>query len=117
MFCPQCATKNLEGASFCRTCGANISLVPQALTGQIPTQPDVVDELLTRRGRRRRRHDRDVGLDQVFRNIFMGIAFLVVAVALSQSIGRGWWFWMLFPAFSMMGSGIAQFIRLKEREK
>jgi len=117
MFCPQCATKNLDGASFCRTCGANISLVPQALTGQIPIQPEIEEQSLSRRERRRRRHDRDVGLDQVFRNIFMGIAFLIVAVALSQSIGRGWWFWLLFPAFSMMGSGIAQFIRLKEREK
>ena len=35
MFCPKCATQNLDGASFCRTCGANISLVPQALTGQM----------------------------------------------------------------------------------
>jgi hypothetical protein len=117
MFCPQCATKNLDGASFCRTCGANISLVPQALTGQIPTQPEIEEQPLSRRGRRRSRHDRDVGLDQVFRNIFMGIAFLIVAVALSQSIGRGWWFWMLFPAFSMMGTGVAQYIRFKEREK
>lgn len=118
MFCPQCATKNLEGASFCRTCGANISLVPQALTGQLATsQPEIYDERDSRRRRRRKRHDRDVGLDQVFRNIFMGIAFLVVALALSNSIGRGWWFWLLFPAFSMMGTGVAQFIRLKEREK
>ena len=30
---------------------------------------------------------------------------------------EGWWFWMLIPAFSMMGTGVAQFIRLKEREK
>ena len=47
----------------------------------------------------------------------MGIAFLLVAFALANSIGRGWWFWMLLPAFSMMGTGIAQFIRLKEKEK
>ena len=38
MFCPKCATQNLDGASFCRGCGANISLVSQALTGQM-TQP------------------------------------------------------------------------------
>jgi hypothetical protein len=47
----------------------------------------------------------------------MGIAFLIVAIALSRTIGRGWWFWMLLPAFSMMGTGIAQYIRLKEQEK
>ena len=48
----------------------------------------------------------------------MGIAFLLVAMALAFSrMGTGWWFWMLIPAFSMMGTGVAQYIRLKEREK
>ena len=42
MFCPKCATQNLDGASFCRGCGANISLVSQALNGQMtPPQPPV----------------------------------------------------------------------------
>src|SRR6266508_2925704 len=36
MFCPKCATQNLEGASYCRSCGANISLLPHALSGQWP---------------------------------------------------------------------------------
>src|SRR5438552_8275796 len=36
MFCPKCATQNIEGAHFCRVCGANISLIPQALSGQLP---------------------------------------------------------------------------------
>ena len=39
MFCPKCATQNLDGASFCRSCGANISLIPQALAGQVPCNP------------------------------------------------------------------------------
>jgi hypothetical protein len=47
----------------------------------------------------------------------MGVAFLLIAMALSRSIGRGWWFWMLIPAFSLMGTGVAQYIRLKDREK
>jgi zinc-ribbon domain len=114
MFCPKCATQNLDGASFCRSCGANISLVPQALSGHLPqTTPE--DAVVSGRGRRKR--GREVTLDQAFKNIFMGIAFLLVAFALANSIGRGWWFWMLLPAFSMMGTGIAQVIRLKEREK
>ena len=47
----------------------------------------------------------------------MGIAFLLVTVALSFSdIGRGWWFWMFIPAFSMMGTGIAQYIRFREHQ-
>lgn len=114
MFCPKCATQNLEGASFCRSCGANISLVPQALTGELArTAPE---EIVTE-GRRGRKRAREVTLDKSFKNIFMGIAFLLVAIALSRSTGQGWWFWMLIPAFSMMGTGVAQYIRLKEREK
>jgi hypothetical protein len=113
MFCPKCATQNLEGASFCRSCGANISLIPQALTGQIPEA--VPDD--SRMGRRARRRGKELSLDHAFKNIFMGVAFLIVAIALSRSIGAGWWFWMLLPAFSMMGTGVAQYIRLKEQEK
>jgi len=112
MFCPKCATQNLEGASFCRSCGANISLIPQALAGQ-PQYP--LDD--SRDGRRARRRRKELSLDHCFKNIFMGVAFLLVSIALSRSIGAGWWFWMLLPAFSMMGTGVAQFIRLKEQEK
>jgi hypothetical protein len=116
MFCPKCATQNLEGASFCRGCGANISLVSQALAGQV-AQPPVteVDDFHTRRGKRRR--DREVTLDHSFKNIFMGFAFLMIAIALSRTIGAGWWFWMLLPAFSMMGTGLAQYIRVKEKTR
>jgi hypothetical protein len=114
MFCPKCATQNLEGAKFCRSCGANVSLIPQALSGQLPeAAPD--DPSCFGRDRKSRR---EPSLDSAFRSAFMGIAFLLVAMALAFSrMGTGWWFWMLIPAFSMMGTGIAQYIRLKEREK
>src|SRR5215216_3256433 len=114
MFCPKCAAQNLDGASFCRTCGANISLVPQALTGQLPQSS--LEEIVEG-SRRRRRQGRELTLDHSFKNIFMGIAFLIVAIALSRTIGQTWWFWMLLPAFSMMGTGIAQYIRVREKEK
>jgi hypothetical protein len=116
MFCPKCATQNLDGAKFCRSCGANVSLVPQALSGQLlQAAPDEVD-LDSREGRRHGR--RGLSLDHAFKNMFMGVAFLFVAIALAFSrMGAGWWFWMLIPAFSMMGTGVAQYIRLKEREK
>ncbi len=115
MFCPKCAGQNLEGASFCRVCGANISLVPQAMSGQLPQQSDA--EPSRHEKRQAKRAGKESGLDGAFRNAFMGFGFLFVAIALSFSIGRGWWFWMLIPAFSMMGAGVAQFIRYKEQEK
>lgn len=116
MFCPKCATQNLDGASFCRSCGANISLVPQALTGQLAHATDeksltTEDGCALPGGRRR-----GLTLDQAFKNVFLGVAFLIIAIALSRSIGAGWWFWMLLPAFSLMGTGVAQYIRLRDRD-
>jgi hypothetical protein len=52
------------------------------------------------------------------KNAFMGIAFLCVSLALAFSFeGRGWWYWMLIPAFSLLGSGVAEYVRLKEGQK
>jgi hypothetical protein len=116
MFCPKCATQNLEGASFCRSCGANISLIPHALSGQLPQESPKDLEDYSRPHRRHRR--RELSLENAFKNAFMGFAFLLVAMALAFSrMGAGWWFWMLIPAFSMLGTGVAQYIRIKEREK
>jgi hypothetical protein len=39
MFCPKCGANQTEGRKFCTTCGTNLSLVSQALSGQIPTLP------------------------------------------------------------------------------
>ena len=115
MFCPKCAAQNLDGASYCRVCGANISLVPQALTGQLPYASE---EGLSRAERRARRRHREIGLDTAFKNAFMGVAFLLVAMALLFSrMGTGWWFWMLIPAFALMGTGIAHYIRYREMER
>ena len=112
MFCPKCATQNLDGASFCRSCGANISLVPQALSGQLmqPPVPEVQEGCRTRRGR-------ELTLEQPFKNVFMGIAFVIISIVLSRTIGQGWWFWMLLPAFMMMAKGAAQYIQLQEYAK
>lgn len=114
MFCPKCATQNLDGASFCRGCGANISLVPQALTGQpLQTPPlEVLEEDCGRRGKRR-----ELTLDIAFKNMFIGVAFLIISIALARTIGAAWWFWMLIPAFSLMGKGVAQYVRIRERDK
>src|SRR6185503_7956690 len=91
----------------------NISLVPQALSGNLPTVAN--EEVCSGLGKGKK--GTRLSLDHAFRNIFMGIGFLIVSIALSRSIGSGWWFWLLLPAFSMMGTGVAQFIRLKEQEK
>jgi len=71
MFCPKCATQNVDGASFCRSCGANISLVPQALSGQLAARDD---DKYDRGSRRKRR--REPTLDEGIRHFMMGLAFM-----------------------------------------
>jgi hypothetical protein len=111
MFCPKCATQNVEAASFCRSCGANISLIPQALNGQLPG-----NDQLQRPGRlsRRKRH-REPSIEEAIRSITMGIAFAVISILVSKYAPGGsvWWFWMLIPAFGCFARGFSELARLR----
>ena len=113
MFCPKCATQNVEGASFCRSCGANISLIPHALSGQLPTAQ--ADDDLDRDWRRRRRK-RLPTIDSGIRNLTMGIAFVIISILIGRYSPGGWtwWFWMLIPASTFIGRGISDLIRAKQ---
>ncbi|HVF89020.1 MAG TPA: zinc ribbon domain-containing protein [Blastocatellia bacterium] len=110
MYCPNCAAANNEGTKFCRSCGSNLSLVPQALTGRLP------DERARRKGRRHRSQG-PPSLSEGIVKAFTGLGFLMVSLALSFSpIGRFWWFWMLIPAFAMMGKGIAEIVSSRNQQ-
>ncbi len=119
MFCPKCATQNTDGARFCRSCGADVSLVSQAMTGNMPAAyPARTDDDDDERSQRRRRRDKHPSCEGGIRNIFVGIGFLCVAVALAYSpIGRMWWYWMLIPGFSMIGGGVAEYMRSKNAQR
>ena len=112
MFCPKCASQNIDGAHFCRACGANISLVPQALAGQMPM---AANEESTHKGREKRR---EPTYDEGVRNVVMGFGFIAVAIALAifgRPIGaQVWWFWMLIPAFGLLAKGIAEIVRFNQ---
>lgn len=105
MYCPKCATHNTDDTKYCRSCGANLSLVPQALTGH----------LSERSSRRRHRHRGDDGpptLENGITKLFMGVGFLLVSASVFffAPAGRIWWFWMLIPAFALLGKGVAELI-------
>ena len=111
MFCPKCATQNVDSSSYCRSCGANISLVPQALTGQFPTtsEPQLPDRL----SKRRRRPE--ASIEEAIRTTTMGVAFVIISflVARYAPAGEIWWFWMLIPAFALLGKGFSEVYRVR----
>ena len=112
MYCPKCSTQNIDSARYCRSCGANLSLVPQALTGKLP---EAQGDNLDRRGRRRREPSIGRGVTRTF----MGIAFLVVAAGITFS-GRGSGgsgLWLLIPAFLFLGRGIGELVTLLNAER
>lgn len=112
MFCPKCATQNVDGASFCRSCGANISLIPQALSGKLPEAPaEGCDEF----GFRRKRSS-EPSIDNAVRSLMMGVAFAVISVLVSKYSPGGWtwWYWMLIPAAIFFSRGVSGLVRMKQ---
>src|SRR2546430_5717178 len=103
MFCPKCATQNIEGASFCRVCGANISLIPQALSGQLPVASanDDFDRRL-----RRKRH-REPPIQEAVRSLMMGIAFVGISILVGRYSPGGltWRRLLLNPAPPLFRNG------------
>jgi hypothetical protein len=119
MFCPKCAAQNVEGASFCRVCGANVSLVSQALTGQLPEAK--ADDYRSRRMRRRmkeRERDPEPSMEKGIMNVFMGLGFIIAALAIMFKFPAGiFWGWSLFiPGFSHLGRGVASIVAARRRK-
>jgi hypothetical protein len=116
MFCPKCAAQNIEGASFCRVCGANIGLVPQALTGKLPEPRTLRNQ--RGRGRRRDRQQEPASFERGIINVFGGLGFIVAALFIMWKFPGGvFWGWALFfPGFGALGKGIAM-IAAAQREQ
>jgi hypothetical protein len=111
MFCPNCASP-IDNVKFCRACGANVSLVPVALSGQL----QATEEEEEKGGRRRHRRNRkQPSVEGAWKSIFVGFGFLAVAFAVSRYFPGGgfWWFWLLIPAFGTLGEGVGQLFKLR----
>ena len=118
MFCPKCATQNLEGAKFCRSCGTDISLVPQVLTGELATRLSAADDRRQRRAGKREHRD-PPSIERAVRHLFMGAAFVFIAFAIRTWMPGGyvWWFWMFLPAAGMLADGVSTYLRLASEGK
>lgn len=111
MYCPRCAAQNVDDAKYCRACGADVSLVPQALTGTL------ADKLAAAEGGDRHRHRRrhkEPSIEKGVKSLFLGLAFVIISlsVLIFSGGGRNWWFWMLIPAFALIGDGVGTLIRV-----
>lgn len=116
MFCPKCGTQNAETARFCRSCGADISLVPTALTGKLPETDDSFN--MERGSRRERKLNRPPSLEKGISELAMGVGFIIISICvfLYAPAGGIWWFWMLIPAFASIGRGVAQIARWRHEQ-
>jgi hypothetical protein len=110
MFCPKCGVKNLEDVKFCRGCGADIRLVPQALAGSLTElaalEPKVKDEKVSK-------PDESPTLDKGLENVFSSVAFFLI-IMLGFVYFKGFflvWIWFIIPALGQLGKGIGQLIR------
>jgi hypothetical protein len=119
MFCPKCGTQNPDNGKFCRSCGTNLVPVSEALSGELNARNSNSGIMPpAAMAGRRSSSGEPISWESALRRIFMGLAFLIVTGVLAFSrMGRGWWFWMLIPAFALLGSGIAQYVQLKKQEQ
>src|SRR5215813_12167357 len=109
MCCPNCGTQNPETGRFCRSCGTDRGNVSRARTSPLPQQQQ--QQMVDHKGR-------PISIDRAIIKMFSGLAFIAVAVALAvTNAGRGWWFWMLIPAFMSLGTGVAQYMRIRAAER
>lgn len=109
MFCPKCGTQNPETGRFCRSCGADLGNVSEALSGKLQRNQNLVDK-----------KGKPVSYESAIVKMFTGLAFLIVAIVLGftgVAGGQFYWFWMLIPAFTSLGSGVAQYVHLKKMEQ
>jgi len=62
---------------------------------------------------------REPSIDRATTSVFSGIGFLLAAMFVCFYYPGGFtWGWaFLFPAFSLVGKGVGQYLRLKEQER
>ncbi len=116
MYCPKCGVRNLEDAKFCRACGADIHLVPQALKGDLPEGVlEVEEHELEGRKERKYKFKEPPTLEKAMESFFGGLAFLAIFV-LGYFYYQGAfliWVWFIIPGLEHIGKGLGQAIRAR----
>ena len=118
MYCPRCATEASEvDAKFCRSCGVDLNLVTQAMSGKISWRSHLLNRLdyflLSEREFEERENAREGGW-----NTFLGTCLLLCSVLGLIIETRLWSFWVFLLIFSFVSLkiGIGN-LRLYKRYK
>jgi len=124
MYCPNCAAP-IDGVKFCRSCGSNVSLVPQAMSGQLPQSEASEGELhigvhhLGRHHRRKKELSAENTVDHAMTELFTGMGFVIAAIAILIYVPSGvfWWWSFLIPALALIGAGVGKYLRWREEQR
>jgi len=108
IYCPRCAAQNIEDAKFCRSCGTDISLISQALTGYLPPPPPAIKDKKTS-------GKKTASIEEAMSTLFVGVAFLLIVLGGAIFFTGGFmiWIWMLIPGFGCVGSGIGKYLQFR----
>ncbi len=101
MYCPRCAAENGDDSKFCRRCGTDISLVPQALSRTLPETSQGEAPVNQYAGK----------IESGVKKSFMGLGFILISLAMLAGRNHDWWI-MLVPAAVLLGKGISQILTL-----
>jgi hypothetical protein len=94
MYCPICSTQAIEGAKFCKSCGMNLSVITQALSGGVV----VTDPLRDREFKRSRKQ-----ISDGIQGVAIGAALLVVALLAYFLIPKANWVYAVSLVLALAG--------------
>ena len=101
MYCPRCATQNLDGAKFCRACGTNLETVALALAQ--PLDPAQLDKDAAKKPKpaKNKVEKRSEGLTNIVRasGLIGGSALVGAALALFSNNPDWIIIWMIFAGW------------------
>jgi len=99
MYCPTCAGLNNNDSKFCRVCGADLSLIADAMTGRLRRPAETS-------GACKAKMRRPDSVQKAIPTGFMGLGFIVVALALILT-GESWGIWLFIPGFMWVGRAVS----------
>ena len=114
MYCPKCGARNVEDAKYCRACGADISLVPQALTRSLTDGAALAEG---KKRRKRKGDSKEPTLEGGLSKIFAGLGLLLIVLLGFFYFFGGifFWIWFIIPALANFGEGLGILIRARRK--